>query len=91
MSSNIRDGSFEYPQHMFWLRNKKLIFNYTLYSSGLSKLLTHEASAKVSVVSTQGGGGGGGTLIFFFIRRLGPSIYRSPQNDIRNFKHAKNI
>ena len=19
-----RDGSFEYPQHMFWLRNKKL-------------------------------------------------------------------
>ena len=21
-----RDGSFEYPQHMFWLRNKKNIF-----------------------------------------------------------------
>ena len=21
-----RDGSFEYPQHMFWLRNKKIIF-----------------------------------------------------------------
>ena len=20
------DGSFEYPQHMFWLRNKKIIF-----------------------------------------------------------------
>ena len=28
---------------------------------------------------SQGGGGGGGTLIFFFIRRLAPSIYRSPQ------------
>ena len=28
--------------------------------------------------SQGGGGGGGGTLIFFFIRRLGPSIYRSP-------------
>ena len=22
-----RDGSFEYPQHMFWLRNKKIIFS----------------------------------------------------------------
>ena len=21
-----RDGSFEYPQNMFWLRNKKIIF-----------------------------------------------------------------
>ena len=21
-----RDGSFEYPQYMFWLRNKKIIF-----------------------------------------------------------------
>ena len=21
-----RDGSFEYPQHMIWLRNKKIIF-----------------------------------------------------------------
>ena len=20
------DGSFEYPQHMFWVRNKKIIF-----------------------------------------------------------------
>ena len=25
------DGSFEYPQHLFWLRNKKIIFLlYTL-------------------------------------------------------------
>ena len=23
------DGSFDYPQHMFWLRNKKIIFKYT--------------------------------------------------------------
>ena len=30
-----RDGSFEYPQHMFWLRNKKIIFSYTLLSGGL--------------------------------------------------------
>ena len=36
-------------------------------------------------------GGGGGTLIFFRIRRLGPSIYRSPQKNIRNFKHPKKI
>ena len=23
---SCRDGSFEYPQHMFWSRNKKVIF-----------------------------------------------------------------
>ena len=22
------DGSFEYPQHMFWLRNKKIKFSF---------------------------------------------------------------
>ena len=33
----------------------------------------------------------GGTLIFFRIRRPGPSIYRSPQKNIRNFKHPKKI
>ena len=32
-------------------------------------------------------GGGGGTLIFFRIRRLGPSIYCSPQINIWNFKN----
>ena len=26
---------FEYPQHMFWLRNKKIIFCYALLSKGL--------------------------------------------------------
>ena len=31
------------------------------------------------VVMRQSWEGGGGTLIIFFIRRLGPSIYRSPQ------------
>ena len=25
-----RDDSFEYPQHMFWLRNKKKKFSYAL-------------------------------------------------------------
>ena len=33
------DGSFEYPQHMFWLGNKKLIFWYAL----LTKSLRHMA------------------------------------------------
>ena len=37
------------------------------------------------------GGGGGGVLSFFFIRSLGPVIYRSPQNHIRNFKHLQKI
>ena len=32
-----RDGSFEYPQHMFLLRNKKIIFSYVLLSGGLLK------------------------------------------------------
>ena len=29
------DGSFEYPQHMFWLRNK-ISFSYAVLSGGLS-------------------------------------------------------
>ena len=33
-----RDGSLEYPQHIFWLRNKKN--NFSLKSGGL---LTHKA------------------------------------------------
>ena len=37
------------------------------------------------------GGGGGGYSNFFRIRRLGPSIYRSPKKNIRNFKHPKKI
>ena len=30
-----REGSFEYPQHMFWLGNKKMDFNHTFLSKGL--------------------------------------------------------
>ena len=33
----------------------------------------------------------GGYSNFFRIRRLGPSIYLSPQKNIRNFKHPKKI
>ena len=32
-------GSFEYPQHMFWLRNKKINFSYALFSGGLKSLI----------------------------------------------------
>ena len=35
--------------------------------------------------------GGGGYSNFFRIRRFGPSIYRSPPKNIRNFKHPKKI
>ena len=32
------DGSFEYPQHMIWLRNKKIVFGtHALLSKGLRK------------------------------------------------------
>ena len=34
-----RDGSFEYPQHMFWLRNKKNIFQLHNLSGGLTPTL----------------------------------------------------
>ena len=34
---------------------------------------------------------GWGVLSFFFIRRLGPSIYHSPQKNIRNFKHPAKV
>ena len=30
-----RDGSFEYPQHMFWLGNEEKIFNYAHYLLGI--------------------------------------------------------
>ena len=33
------DGSFEYPQPMFWLRNKKINFSYALLSGGLKSLI----------------------------------------------------
>ena len=33
------DGSFEYPQRMFWLRNKKINFSYALLSGGLKSLI----------------------------------------------------
>ena len=29
------DGSFEYPQHLFWVRNTKIIFQYALLSGCL--------------------------------------------------------
>ena len=40
------DGSFEYPQHMFWLRNKKIIFSYALLSGGLRVAKTFLRVAK---------------------------------------------
>ena len=36
---SYRDGYYEYPQHMFWLRNKKNIFCYALLSGGLFKFV----------------------------------------------------
>ena len=67
-----RDGSFEYPQHMFWLRNKKIIFLlHTLNSRPeycndiLSQWLkvTIAVSNDFSILFFSfffGGGGGGG-------------------------------
>ena len=45
-----RDGSFEYPQHMFWLGNKKMIFSYALLSGSL---LSTKISRAGSIISQQ--------------------------------------
>ena len=34
-----QEGSFEYPKHMFRLRNKKINFSYPLLSGGLKSLI----------------------------------------------------
>ena len=39
-----RDGSFEYPQHMFWLRNKKNNFLVRTLTGGLNKQYTYNNS-----------------------------------------------
>ena len=45
-----RDGSFEYPQHMFWLRNKKINFQlHTLiWRPGVGLSLSDGVSLKNS-------------------------------------------
>ena len=34
-----RDGYFKYPQHMFWLRNKKIYFNTLIWRPGRSDIM----------------------------------------------------
>ena len=52
------DSSFEYPQHMFWLRNKKNNFKYTLLSGGMNMvsilhgIIPSSVSFNVSVMRT---------------------------------------
>ena len=41
MGAQKTSRSFEYPKHMFWLRNEKnIFFQYTLLSGGLNNLNT---------------------------------------------------
>ena len=42
-----QDGSFEYPQHMFWLRNKKNNFQNALLSGGLQARSGSKLQGKV--------------------------------------------
>ena len=37
LSTHKWDGSFEHPQHMFWMRNKKVDSIYALLSGDLFK------------------------------------------------------
>ena len=56
-----RDGSFEYLQHMFWLRYKKNIFSYALLSGGLYLPYSPTSSlGQSSPVKPQVGVDGGG-------------------------------
>ena len=50
----------------------------------LTKVPRGRQENAIKVFESQGWGGG--TLIFFFIRRLGPSIYHSPQNKYQKFQ-----
>ena len=43
-----RDGSFEYPQHMFWLRNKKNNFQLRTLIWGLNMSLFTEVNKIVN-------------------------------------------
>ena len=42
-----RDGSFEYPQHMFGFRNKKINFSYTLFFGGLPRVFIVHIKGRV--------------------------------------------
>ena len=35
LTHQFKHASFEYPQHMFWMRNKENRFQYALLSRGL--------------------------------------------------------
>ena len=51
LDASHQDGSFEYPQHMFWLRNKKINFYKALLSRGL---LAHIRSPTVKDIRVYG-------------------------------------
>ena len=59
--------------------------------------MTYQSLQRTAVADPEGAQGvcsnspPGGYSTFFRIRRLGPSIYRSPQKNIRNFKPPKKI
>ena len=44
-----RDCSFEYPQHMFWLGNRKLIFGYTLIQGAVDLILHNIGQAILTI------------------------------------------
>ena len=62
-----QDGSFDHPQHMFWLRNKKNNFQLPTLIWG---------PAMITFANTLNHAqGGGGTLIFSYMHRLGPFFW----------------
>ena len=47
-----RDGSFEYPQHMFCLRNKKMIFLLHTLTKGLLEILLLYLVENICLIET---------------------------------------
>ena len=66
--------------HLFWYSYHK---QYRRYNVNVQTLRT-DSAITVHVCRIPEGG-----YSLFCIRRLGPSIYPSPQKNIRNFKHLK--
>ena len=69
-----------------------IFYHCSIYWSDTGLMLIYPLKGQDPGGGGGGGGGGGegrGYSNFFRIRRLGPSIYSSPQKNIRNFKHPK--
>ena len=86
MHTHTRTHTHTHTHTHNWGSNKQRIVNNNR-TTVIERILS--ATSHINCIAAPGGGGGYSN--FYHIRRLGPSIYRSPQKIIRNFKHPKKI